>query len=75
MICPLNYGLNNIIVKQDEVFKNWKFNGGFIDDPCKINFKNVVFCIQKYNTAHKNKAQEANCSMQEYQLSIIHLAC
>jgi len=56
MICLRNYGLNNIIVKQDKVFKNLKFNGGFTDDPCKINFKNVVFCIQKYNTAHKNKA-------------------
>ena len=56
MTCLLNYGLNNIIVKQDEVFKNWKFNGGFIDDPCKINFKKLVCCIQKYNAAHKNKA-------------------
>jgi len=55
MISLLNYGLNNIIVKQDEVFKNCKFNGGFIDDPCNINFKKLVCCIQKYNTAHKNK--------------------
>jgi len=58
MICLLNYGLNNIIVKQDEVFKNCKFNGGFIDNPCKINLKKLVCCIQKYNTAHKTKLKK-----------------
>ena len=35
MISLHNYGLNNI-GKQDEVFKNWKFNVGFFDDPYKI---------------------------------------
>ena len=36
MISLPNYGLNNITGEQDEVFKNWKFNVGFFDDPCKI---------------------------------------
>ena len=45
MISLPNYGLNNIIGKQDEVLKNWKFNVGFFDHPCKIKWKSwfVVF--------------------------------
>ena len=42
MICLAYYGLNTIIMKQDEVLKNLKFSVGFFDDHGKINVKKLV---------------------------------